>query len=214
MDWLRSLLGLRRDPIPAQRQDGGSRFVVVDCETTGLDPGSDELIAIGAVAVVGGRVVASDSFEQVLRPARTSGRDNILIHRIGEAAQRGGVEPREACAAFLDYAGGATLVAFHADFDRAFLTRTVRESLGRRLDARWIDLAGLAPVLNPGVRAHALDEWLAHFSIDVAQRHHASADAFATAMLLLRLLAQVRPAERGPKALTALARAGRWTAGH
>lgn len=210
MSWLRTLLGgPQAQPVPA----GAGRFVVVDCETTGLDAGSDALIAIGAVAVRDARVVAADSFEQVLRPSRTGGRDNILIHRIGEAAQRGGAEPREACAAFLDYAGASPLVAFHASFDRAFLTRAIRESLGRRLDARWIDLAGLAPALNPGVRAHALDEWLSHFSIEVSQRHHASADAFATAILFLRLLAQVRPAERNLKSLTALAQAQRWAGG-
>jgi DNA polymerase-3 subunit epsilon len=213
MRWLKALFGGRRTEEPASRPAGGQRFVVLDCETTGLDAGADALIAIGAVAVRGGRVIASDSFEQVLRPSRTSGRDNILIHRIGEAAQRGGIEPGEACAAFLGYAAGAPLVAFHASFDRAFLTRAVRDSLGRRLDSRWLDLAGLAPALNPSVRAHALDEWLAHFSIEVPQRHHASADAFATAMLFLRLLAQVPPAERNPKSLSSLAQAQRWAGG-
>jgi DNA polymerase-3 subunit epsilon len=213
MRWLRTLLGGWRRAGTQAGSEGGERFVVVDCETTGLDAGNDALIAIGAVAVRGGRVLASDSFEQVLRPTRTGARDNILIHRIGEAAQRGGADPREACSAFLDYVGDSPLVAFHASFDRAFLARAVRESLGRRLDARWLDLAGLAPALNPGVRAHALDEWLSHFSIEVAQRHHASADAFATAMLFLRLLAQVRPAERDLKSLAALAQAQRWTGG-
>lgn len=213
MRWLKALLGGRRTEAPTSGPDSGQRYVVVDCETTGLDTGADALIAIGAVAVRGGRVLASDSFERVLRPARTSGRDNILVHRIGEAAQRGGVEPREACAAFLDYVADAPLVAFHASFDRAFLTRAVRDSLGRRLDARWLDLAGLAPALNPGVRARALDDWLAHFSIEVVQRHHASADAFATAMLFLRLLAQVGPAERNPRSLSSLAQAQRWAGG-
>jgi DNA polymerase III subunit epsilon len=213
MRWLRTLLGGLRGAETPPGPDSGARFVVVDCETTGLDASQDALIAIGAVAVCGGRVLASDSFEQVLRPPRTSGRDNILIHRIGQAAQRDGATPAEACTAFLAYAGDAPLVAFHASFDRAFLTRAVRDSLGRRLESRWLDLAGLAPALNPQVRAHALDEWLSHFSIEVSQRHHASADAFATAMLFLRLLAQVKPAERNMKSLAALAQAQRWAGG-
>ena len=213
MRWLEALLRGARGGKPGSGTADGPRYVVVDCETTGLDAGSDALIAIGAVAVRGGRVLASDSFEQVIRPARTGGRDNILIHRIGEAAQRGGVEPRQACAAFLDYVDGAPLVAFHASFDRAFLARAVRDALGRRLEARWLDLAGLAPALNPGVRARALDDWLAHFSIEVAQRHHASSDAFATAMLFLRLLAQVAPAERDPRSLSSLAQSQRWAGG-
>jgi DNA polymerase-3 subunit epsilon len=210
MGWLRSLLGAGRARGGAV---GSERWVVLDCETTGLDPGSDALLAIGAVAVVGGRIVPADSFSRVLRPPRSGTRDNILVHRIGEQAQREGEDPAQVCAAFLDYAGDAPRVAFHAAFDRAFMEPAVRRSLGRRPRARWLDLAALAPALCPDVRARALDEWLAHFGIvvDAGRRHEATADAFATAMLFLTLLARVRPAERTPGALLALADAQRWT---
>lgn len=210
MGWLGALLG-RASARPAAA--GPVRWVVLDCETTGLDTARDTLLAIGAVAVTDARIVPADSFSQVLRPPRTSGRDNILVHRIGEQAQREGVEAAPACQAFLDYAGDAVLVAFHAGFDRAFLERAMRAALGRRWSARWLDLAALAPAMYPDVRARALDEWLAHFgiAIDAGRRHEATADAFATAMLFLRLLAHAKPAERSPAALLALAEAQRWT---
>jgi DNA polymerase-3 subunit epsilon len=210
MGWLRSVFGVG----PVRDAAGVDvRWVVLDCETTGLDADSDTLLAIGAVAVVAGRIVPADSFTRVLRPEKASARDNILVHRIGEQAQRDGEDPATACTAFLDYAGEAPRVAFHAAFDRAFVERAVRRSLGRRPRARWLDLAALAPAICPEVRARALDEWLAHFGITVAagRRHEATADAFATAMLFLRLLARVPPADRTPKALLALADAQRWT---
>jgi DNA polymerase-3 subunit epsilon len=210
MGWLRSVLGARPAPGPAV---GRERWVVLDCETTGLDTERDALLAIGAVAVVGGRIVPADSFARVLRPPQSGTRENILVHRIGEQAQREGEDPAQACAAFLDYAGDAVRVAFHAAFDRAFMERAVRRSLGRRPAARWLDLAALAPALCPDVRARALDEWLAHFGIavDAGRRHEATADAFATAMLFLRLLARVKPSERTPRVLLALADSQRWT---
>ena len=207
----RTLLGIAEPPQARLARIAAQRWVVLDVETGGLDASRDPLLAIGAVAVRDRRIVVDDSLETLVRPPTPSDRANVLVHGIGHGAQRGGVEPEQACRAFLEWAADAPLVAFHAGFDRTALERAVRGSLGERLRARWLDLAELAPVLNPGVRAKALDEWLEHFGLTVEQRHHASADAFATAMLFLRLLAQVPPREHEVGSLLRLARAGRWT---
>jgi DNA polymerase-3 subunit epsilon len=204
MRWLSGLFAAR-PPTPA---DG--RWVVVDVETSGLDQAADRLLSIGAVAVRDGAIAVTDSLEVVIRQERASARANILLHGIGAGAQLSGTDPAQACRDFLDYAGNSPLVGFHSGFDRAFLARAARLYLGLPLNADWIDLAALAPALNPGVRAKALDEWLAHFGIQVEQRHDASADAFATAMLLLRLLKQVPPAQRHFRHLQKLSLSGRW----
>jgi DNA polymerase-3 subunit epsilon len=213
MRWLRDLLGSGESAQGRAERAAAQRWVVLDVETSGLDQRSDTLLAIGAVAVRSGRVCVDDSFELVVRPPSTSERSNILIHGIGQRAQEEGMDPREACRQFLDWAGPAPLVGYHVSFDRAFLARAVSSWLGLKLTADWLDLAGLAPALNPGVKAKALDEWLEHFRITVGQRHHASADAFATATLFLRLLAQVRPSERDVASLQKLSLAQRWAGG-
>ena len=59
------------------------------------------------------------SFYHVLRQAAPSSVENILVHGIGGTEQTAGLEPAEALLAFVEYAGGAPLVAYHADFDRA-----------------------------------------------------------------------------------------------
>lgn len=210
MRWLRTFLGHAETVDERERRIDAQRWVVLDVETSGLDQHSDALLSIGAVAVRARRVSIEDSFELVVQQQTASHRSNILIHGIGEQAQRDGIEPKAACKAFLDYAGPAPLVGFHASFDRAFLARAVRYYLGLTLTADWLDLAALAPALNPGVRAKALDEWLDHFGIVVTQRHHASADAFATAMLFLRLLSQLPAGERDFRSLQRLAMAQRF----
>jgi DNA polymerase III subunit epsilon len=85
---------------------------------------------------------------------------------------------------------------------------------GRRLSNPWLDLADLAPALCPQVKAQALDDWLAHFSIEVAVRHQAAADTWATAELLQRLwpLAQAQGCGLDFEALTRLAGSRRWLA--
>jgi len=166
-----------------------ARFVVVDVETTGLDLRRDRLIAVGAVTVEAARIDLGRSFYRVLRQTEASSRENILVHGIGGAVQRAGAEPAEALLAFLEFAGKAPLVGFHAALDDALLRRAMREFLGEPWRRHWIDLAQLAPELVPGeARARRdLDAWLERFGIEAFSRHDAAADALATAQLLLAL---------------------------
>jgi DNA polymerase-3 subunit epsilon len=187
------------------------RWVVVDVETGGMDSASDALISIGAVAIVNDRVRPADSFETVVRQGTASSHGNILVHGIGAEAQLNGADPRHAVQGFLEYIGAAPLVAFHAPFDRGFLARAVSVWGELPFDNPWLDLAELVPALEPKARLRSLDEWLQHFAIPVAARHSAAADAFATALLAIRLLplARAQGAE-GLRALQQLARNARW----
>lgn len=174
-----------------------SRWIVLDVESSGLDPSSDRLLAIAAVAVVhdGDRLAIDlgDSFEVVLRQDDAAvDKDNILVHGIGVGQQRRGVPAAEALAGFERWAGRSPRLGFHVAFDRALIERAARAALGSRSSHRWIDIEPLAAVTHPGVPARALDEWMTHFGIVCAQRHQAAADALATAELLLRLWPRLR----------------------
>ena len=184
------------------------RWVVLDCESSGLDPERDRLLSLGAVAVREGRIDHADSFGAVLRQAEASAPQNILVHGIGGDAQRAGRDPAEALEAFARYAGESPAVAFHAAFDRALLRRAIPS-----WKARWLDLAQLAPALLPAraKSCRSLDDWLAAFGIEVAGRHDALADAYATAQLLLVLLAEAERQGIGEaRGLYAAERGRRW----
>ena len=170
------------------------RCVVVDVETAGLDPKRDALIAIGAVALREGRIQVAEALEVVLRQDTVSAHANILVHGIGGTAQREGLEPAEALLRFLEFIGKDPLIAFHVMFDETALRGALRRQLGLNLRARWLDLAYLLPALFPehARTARLLDDWLAVFGIEVVQRHNASADALATAQLLLIALERAR----------------------
>lgn len=200
--------------IPASTPLAGLRWVVVDVETTGLDPFTDRLISIGAVELVGGKIPLNSGFEVVLRQPEASARDNILVHGICGSMQRSGVEPATALLDFLGYAGRAPLLAFHADFDRIMIERATREALGMVPDNTWLDLALLTPALlsRPGeALPQGLDEWTAFAGIRNEFRHNALADALATAQLLQVVLARAKTS--GVRTLGDLARIGegqRW----
>lgn len=181
-------LGARRGP-PAKR------WLVVDVETTGLDPQADELLAIAAVAVDVSdarrpAVLLHDSIEILLRPAERPGppdRANVLLHGIGVGAQRAAPEPALGLAAWSRFVDGAPLAGFHVGFDRAVIERAQHRAGLPTAAGPWLDLSPLAAVLHPEVSGQSLDDWLAHFRIGCLQRHRAAADALATAELLLRL---------------------------
>jgi DNA polymerase-3 subunit epsilon len=164
-----------------------SRFVVVDVETSGLSLTKDRLIAIGAVAVVNGKIDLDDSFEVVLQQEVTSTKANILIHGIGGSAQTGGQEPAEALLAFLEYLRKDPLVAFHVTFDETMLRRAIKQYLGFDFKHSWLDLAYAVPGLHPehAERFRALDDWLSFFNIQNYARHNALADAVSTAHLFM-----------------------------
>jgi len=207
LDWRRERAG--RAGAAAQ----GVRWVVLDLETGGLDPSSDPILSIGAVAVRGLRVVVADSLELAVRPERTSPRTNILIHGIGAQAQRAGIDPGEACARLLDFVGDSPIAAFNAGFDRRFLEKAMRSDGRARPANRWLDVAQFARAVEPAARERTLDDWLARYGLTVERRHEAAGDAFATASLLLCLLARVPPGERDPRSIAHRIESARWLGG-
>lgn len=191
---------------------GPERWVVVDVETSGFDPTKDGLISIGGVAMRSdGHVLPGDSLEIIYRQSTASSRENILVHGIGVQAQQGGADPEQATRAFLDFVGVSPILAFHAPFDRGFLARAVKVFVNQPFDNPWLDLAKLAPAVDPEAKLKSLDEWLGRYAIDVSVRHSAAADAFATALLAARLLPKAR--KQGVQdfsALQKLARQAKW----
>jgi DNA polymerase III subunit epsilon len=193
---------------------------VLDVETTGLDTGTAQLLAIAAVAVYqeGDRLCLrlADSFEAQLRhdadTADDAARANVLLHGIGLGAQRAAAEPASVLREFARYLEGAPLLGFHVAFDRRVLQRAWARFAPEVPPPQgpWIDIEALAAVCEPRLGRVALDDWLHHYGIVCAQRHQAAADTVATAELLLRLWpgvrAQLAASQRGQGAVAALLR--------
>jgi DNA polymerase-3 subunit epsilon len=190
---------------------GAARWVVVDCETSGLDPGTDRLLSVAAVEVEHERIVASRSYSAVVRQEQPSAVDNILVHGLGASAQLGGRPPGDVLRELKAFIGDAIPVAFHAPFDQAILERAFAHAGMKAPRQRWLDLAALAPVLFADRKANDLDSWLASFGIECDARHDALNDAYSTAQLLLVLLERARQERVATvEALLRVASSERW----
>jgi DNA polymerase-3 subunit epsilon len=196
----------RRTPLEAVR------WVVLDCETSGLDLARDRLLSVGAVAVSAGEIRLADCFSALVAQATPSGADNILIHGIGGDAQRSGRPLAEVAAGLRAYVGEGVPVGFHAPFDAGILRRH-----GVKLGREWIDLATLMPALFPqrAPRRGTLDQWLAELALPAHARHDALGDAFASAQLLLVALAEMKRRRFATvEEIVKAERGARWLARH
>ncbi|NLY57801.1 MAG: 3'-5' exonuclease [Gammaproteobacteria bacterium] len=167
-----------------------ARLVVLDLETSGLDTQRDDILSIGAVAVRQGTLFMADQFERTLHQPDHQPNQATLLHEIAPCEIQRGQPVEAALLDFMHYAGTSVLIAFHAGFEQRMLTRSLRQTLGCRLQHRFLDVAELAPMLYPEAapRCGSLDDWQSHFQLTNSERHNASADAMVTAEILLILL--------------------------
>lgn len=161
-------------------------FVVFDTETTGLDPASDAIVQIGAVRVLGGRIVPGEVFETLVDPGRPIPAAAARVHRITTEAVAGAPDPASAAEAFRRFAQGSIPVAHNAPFDMAMLRRA-----GAAPAPPILDTVLISAVVYGGHETHTLDALVDRLGVALseAERHTALGDARATAEVLVRLLA-------------------------
>ena len=198
--WRGDAVGLA-DPPGAELLLERATFVVVDLETTGLQPGRARICEIGAVRVKDFEL--ADEFELLVDPGVPLGPAITAITGLHDAELRGQPHPGIAVRRFLEFAGDAVLVAHNARFDLAFLDRETERLTGGRLAAPVVDTVGLARRLLAGRTPRAGLASLAHFfGTEARPCHRALPDAQATAEILLHLIGLAQ--ERGARTVADL----------
>jgi DNA polymerase III subunit epsilon len=213
---LKDWLGLSASPDQGQSL-GVERWVVLDVETSGLDPQTAQLLAVACVGLNVDwqrktlSIAPGDSFEIVIQPREpVQDVSNILIHGIGMQRQQMGLPGWQALPILRDFLQDAPLLAFHAWFDQIMLDRHFASELGKPLANPWLDIEKLCAVTQPDAKAEDLDQWLTHFNITCPARHEAAADAFAEAEILQSIWPQLmkelgaKPSWQGLKRLEKL----------
>jgi DNA polymerase-3 subunit epsilon len=99
-----------------ENQSIKKRFVVFDCETTGLDYRSDRILSIGAVAIENNQIIVGD-FMEVFLLQDVFNAESVPIHGILKEGKEEKIVEAEAIIRFLDFIKDATLVGHHVDFD-------------------------------------------------------------------------------------------------
>lgn len=170
----------------------GDQAVAIDCETTGLDSRSAELVSIAAVVIKDGRVLSSQSLDVKLAPPDSLDEDSIRIHRLRPVDLEGGESVRDALDSLLTFIGNRPLVGWCVAFDVAMINRYLRPLMGFDLPNDTIELSALyqkkmrywQPDMTPDLRFDAMAGAL---QVPVLGRHTARGDAVTSALMYLQL---------------------------
>jgi DNA polymerase-3 subunit epsilon len=163
-------------------------YTVFDTETTGLEPSAgDEIIQIGAVRVINGKLLRAESFEQLVDPQRPIPPAGIPVHGILPEMVAGQPTIGEVLPAFHAYAQDTVLVAHNAAFDMRFLQLKEAQT-DVRFDQPVLDTLLLSALVHPNQESHKLEAIAERLDIPVIGRHTALGDAIVTAEVFLRFV--------------------------
>jgi len=166
------------------------RLIVLDTETTGLDPKSgDRVVEIGCVELVG-CVPTGGEFHCYINPMRTMPPGAQAVHGLSDAFLRDHPPFPDHARALLAFLGDAPVIAHNAPFDIGFLDHEfVRCGHPPLTMERAIDTIVLARARLPGAK-HSLDALCVRYGIDRAARvkHGALIDARLLAEVYIELI--------------------------
>lgn len=172
---------------------GDVRFVVLDLETTGLNPATDAIVTIGAVGVLGGDILLGDAFSALLKVERNT--SAVTVHGVTRDQSRQGLDEPSALERFLGYLKDGVIVGHHIGHDVTAVNAACNRHWGFSLSNRSLDtmdvtlhlerhgaFSGRAPI-----RRFTLDALCEMFGVVPHDRHTAAGDAFITAQVFQRL---------------------------
>ncbi|HIF47889.1 DNA polymerase III subunit epsilon [Candidatus Thioglobus sp.] len=167
------------------------RLIVLDTETTGIEPSEGHrIIEIGCTEIIDREITENNEYHQYIQPERNVG-DSVRIHGITDKFLTGKPKFEEIVSEFMEYIRGATLVIHNAPFDLGFLNHELKlfGSEERIEDTcTIIDSLVLSKQQRPGT-LHNLDSLCRRFEIDSSARtvHGALLDAQILAQVYLAM---------------------------
>ena len=154
------------------------RQIVLDTETTGLDPEQGHrIIEIGCVELINRRL-SGNNYHQYLQPDRKIDQAAIDVHGITDESLLDKPRFKEISADFIEYVIGAELIIHNAPFDTGFINKELQLQIAESEDGQAqtiealctvTDTLGMARKMHPGQRNN-LDALCKRYDIDNSQR--------------------------------------------
>jgi len=166
-------------------------FLAIDLETTGLDPEADEILSIGYVPIVAGRIRLAGAAHHLVRPRGPVPEETAVIHGLLDGALATAPPLEEALPRLLGALAGRVGIAHHARIERRFLNAACRRLYGRPLTMPFVCTLSLerrALALSGREAADGelrLGTTRARYGLPRYRAHNALADALAAGELFL-----------------------------
>lgn len=172
-------------------------FVVMDTETTGLDPYKDRILSIGVLKLQQGRIRIREACERFVHQDHFDHR-SVPIHGILKKGADQRLPEKEVLTELLEYVQGSVIVGHHIRFDLEMIRQALLRNGLPALNTPYLDTGILykktilkSPLLREKEH-YSLDELAKRFDLSGKDRHTALGDAYITAIVFLRILGQLR----------------------
>jgi DNA polymerase-3 subunit epsilon len=167
--------------------------VVLDCETTGLNPRTDEVIAVAAIVIRGNRIETSKAYRAVMQADKAPTSQSIKIHRLRARDVAQGRPMHEVLPELLRFIGGRPIVGYYVDFDVRMLDKYILRYIEAKLPNPRIEVSEIYYALKYGgappgtVLDLRFQSILADLGIPSLGQHDAFNDALMTGMMYVQL---------------------------
>lgn len=166
------------------------REIVIDTETTGLDPAQGHrIVEIGCIELFN-QIPTGQSFHRYLDPERDMPEEAYRVHGISRDFLLGKPKFAEVAEELIAFLGEASLIAHNAEFDWRFLNAELTAFGFATIPfARVVDTLALARRRHPGA-PNSLDALCQRYGVDLSRRgkHGALLDAELLAEVYAELL--------------------------
>src|SRR5215211_7591197 len=168
--------------------------VVIDTETTAIDPRKASIVEIGAVRLVAGRIARHSALRRLIRSGGSIPASATKVHGIDDAAVADAQSFAEAWPELAGFIADTVVIGHTLGFDLAVIKRECDAAGMPWAPPRTLDTRLLAQVAEPHLADYALETLAAWLGVEVADRHSALGDAMTCAHIFVALLPKLRDA--------------------
>jgi DNA polymerase-3 subunit epsilon len=170
----------------AKFETKSNRYVVLNTETTGLNPKKDVILSFGALAVVNDVIRIGDNFEVVILQYKYL-HDNGLSNEFLIESKSTKLAEYQAIEALVDYIGNSVLVGHRIHFDIEMINDVLEKMECGKLKNEALDVEIMHQKLLDITKSFSMDDLIKHYKIPQSERNSASDDAYSIALLFLKL---------------------------
>lgn len=163
-----------------------NEYVIIDVETTGLDPTEDEIIELAALRVNVDNGI--DTFQRLIHcEKKLSNAVAELTSLTDEKLKSEGLSLEDVLSKFLEFVGDDLVVAHNAEFDIGFIQSACEELDWDDFDNNFLDTLALSRKKLPNISSYRLRSLAEYLHLENEHYHRALSDCELTQRLLVKL---------------------------
>ena len=161
-----------------------NEIVLIDIETTGLSPKTEQIIEIGAI------IVNLDTYEEValyetlVKPTKRISPFITRLTGITNKDVENGISIERALSELAEFCGNRNMYAHNARFDKGFIRHFLTETETNYTETEWVDTIKIFRQSFPGRKSYKLEGLIKDFALAAKEDHRAVSDARHTFSLM------------------------------